>query len=320
MNLIKDTIVYILRLSSQLSNTDCINARLTTKYACYDAVIFAEFKSRLNKFVHHDLSTNIIKIDIPCWVLPSDEDIQKKIFRGVFDIVEHSDPITLSDYIFSTDENNIFKRLLYHEYPKTDFILYSEPDPETGEYVLDLNNWEFLNYPIVNISATYPMSNLWILFAAELVSLNSIRLILDNSDKQSKHIKVVESYELRGIEYVVYRPMKQLSVIEAIYFTGDIPAEFMIATADIKLTIKPTRKYTYLGMIKIGAIYDVNIILPKNTEFNLITWMFGQCLDEYNKMRSSTVFYDECHSVKTMITSGAFMEVFKQTNISSKLE
>lgn len=299
MSLVKDIIIHILRITCKFSNKDCKNARLVCKYASKDWIILNELRSRFNKFVKHDLINQHVVIDISNFALPSDELIEKQIFTGLFDDERNFDP----NYMFNNinnespnkDDDNKFKKLLQLQ-PKADFILSSSKS-------LDLNNWEIFNYPIINTSGKFPISNIFILLESDHIivvpcgCVNMLRLMLTDAVNSNKYF----TQNIEPDNCTQYRVSKNFDLIEAIYFVDDIPNQIILSAMNYNLKIKPTRKYTYLGMISCNAYNNLHIVVPDNVKFNVIVWMVNR-YGEFRELERHNSFYNKSNSLKRIIS------------------
>jgi hypothetical protein len=305
MLLVKDVVMHILRMACKSSNTDCTNIRLVMRLTAYDRIIYPEFKSRLNKFVHHALIDDHATIDMPNWVLPSDVDIEKKLFKGIFDVAAYADVETLQTTIFAQGKNNLFDKLIHVDHPKSDFWMTSEDISASGQPIqpLDLNTWEFLNYPIINVSSNFPSMNAFLLMAAyETSKIHMLRLMLNSSnDNNDSYIRA--DHPPPG-EYdstvVTYKLIKQITTIEAIYFPETIPAEIAVFCSGIIIKMQPTRKYCYIGMLMNNGVDVIRFMIPKSVKFGVIGWMPGCCYEQFSHVSFTTTFYDSKGCIQTI--------------------
>lgn len=302
----KDVIVLILRELCKISYKNCKNSRLVCSYVRYDYIIKAIFKGYINKLVYHNISEKTITIDIPSSsksfpdILPTDQEISDAIITDFVDISAKSN-YDLWNYLKSKISEIIKTKL-----PKSDNnIIIRTRRVLYTEISIDLNTWEFLNYPIVKFNLTEQLfvNDIYRLFIMEQLypTFNLIRCMF-NVDDFNKTISL--ETQLRSFTFP-----KAINFVEALYFHDGIPDQVILYKYNNnrdnyqEIIINPTRKYFYLGMLyNHSSFYELSLRFQKNIKISIIGWIIQsiQALD-YHKIVSS--FYTE-NGIKSNVKNG----------------
>ena len=306
IKLSKDVIIYILRILCKFSTTDSKNTRLVTKWTAADQVIFTQMKSHFNKFVKHDLANKTLVMDIPNYVLPSDERIESQICKGLFDDEQNYDPSVMHDNIVKpAGPSNKFKTML-SLYPQTDFFMTYYPSEDRSQNKnLNLNRWEIFNYPIINVSPSFPIINMYVLMALEdpipraYAKVGALRMMIDSSHEKNSSFKV-SSCQSDGdtSKLMEFRVNRMAKLIEAFYFHEEIPETVTLLCGTSKVSFKPKRRYLYLGMLLNDGFSDFGFLLPNGLKFKVVAWAMP---DQFNEIEYTSTFYDETNTHKIKV-------------------
>lgn len=278
----KDIIVLILRELCKISPKNCKNSRLVCSYVRYDYIIKAIFKGYINKFVHHNISEKTITIDIPSSsksfpdILPTDQEISDAIITD-FDNISTKSNFVLWNYLKAK-----ISEIIKTKIPKSDnnIIIRTRRSLYT-EINIDLNTWEFLNYPIVKFNLTERLfvNDIYRLFIMEQLypTFNLIRCMFNVDDFNNK---IILEPQLRSFAFP-----KAINFVEALYFHDEIPDQVILCNNTQKgnntqkdnnkeIIINPTRKYFYLGMLyNHGSLIELSLRFAKNVKISIIGWL-----------------------------------------------
>lgn len=215
--------------------------------------------------IHHDLKKNLITMNFPIFVYPSDNDIESNIVTGIFD---HKN-ITNSTFadLWHEELRDELLKIVYHKYPKCDKNVYNKvtsisTDRQNIDKAFNFNDWKPFKYPIFNITSKLAIHLVYATFGSinKDLKMNAMRCMFNINDNLDKNnlLKYTNNGSFKSVDL-----RKQLDMLEGLYFKNIIPKKFVINVNEIKMTINcddlyksSSNTYIPLGMIYVKSPWN----------------------------------------------------------------